>query len=700
MINCGKTWQCQLKNILLIIFCVLMLIQQTLSVNAYYDQTNKCSSEVLLNKPNITYNPAPLENYVKEGSIKIINIEDEDLFGSSKSNSKEELVEDKSLTQNEHDYDWESGTYYLYRSHYNSDLSVVLNEVNDSFLYSTKDPVKMNITKEVKFITFDFELDIQKSIVDFIEEKGYEVIGYQKEVSEDGTEEKLKRVNFKKGEKPEQIILRFGMIDKSIGIPDEQLSPNDVSFIWVAISEGVSNKSINKDVKEIIEFLELDSTLWDNANLYKYTNSEYVVIDGEWINLSGLSVKLIIPTKWNEITIDWKTKTLNVDFEIELNNTIIEFMENQGYEESGQIEVSDELKGLVFSKGELDIFISVGEGGKTDKGLLQAGESVIWAEGPKYLVNDGDINNEIKNMLSVLKIEPNEWDNVKEDEQSKNRIVLVPSVDIDSDKFNWNKAMQVELTWLINQTVIKGLVEKDIQEISGKVKAGHAGYNSRIISYNGTWIPYFETGISLEKGDTYDFHINLKDLPETAPGENVSISLGVKYSFHTIIFYICLVSIIIIIGILSFTRLKKRFVLENINRKNIYEIIKAKPGIYFNELLRELNIKPGALSYHLNVLERKEYIKSIQDNNYRRFYLYGAKSDFKLALTNIQQRIISVVNERPGITQSNISKTIGSNKMVVNYNVKILRDAGILDLEKNGRVSQCYLTNIAKYYNG
>ena len=78
--------------------------------------------------------------------------------------------------------------------------------------------------------------------------------------------------------------------------------------------------------------------------------------------------------------------------------------------------------------------------------------------------------------------------------------------------------------------------------------------------------------------------------------------------------------------------------------------------------------------------------------------MFGTKSDLKIALTSIQLRILSVVDERPGISQSSISKTIGKNRMLVNYHIKILSDAGIVLIEKSGRESACYTGSNAENY--
>jgi predicted transcriptional regulator len=68
----------------------------------------------------------------------------------------------------------------------------------------------------------------------------------------------------------------------------------------------------------------------------------------------------------------------------------------------------------------------------------------------------------------------------------------------------------------------------------------------------------------------------------------------------------------------------------------------------------------------------------------------------RIRLTAIQLAILGIVDQSPGISQSNISKNLGRNRMIVNYHIKILRDANMLSLEKVGRESMCYTTEIAK----
>ena len=350
---------------------------------------------------------------------------------------------------------------------------------------------------------------------------------------------------------------------------------------------------------------------------------------------------------------------------------------------------------MVFSKGDIKIYIGSGEGGKTPDDQTMAGESFIWVEGPKGEL-DESIDLDVKSLLEFLNLDPIDWDNAARKTQSYNRY-LNPIVNIEPELFDWSTAMRTELEWLIEESIISGLTEEDLQQIVSKVEIGNVGYNNRLLYWNNTWVPFDETGGLLIRLDweSIESQLDLNDLPDSVPGVAGEDPKGFDI---TILIIGGTIIVFIAIGTFSYSRLKRKSILDNLNRKNIYENIKANPGIHYMALQRELDIPPGVLAYHLNVLEKKEYIKSMQDSKYRRFYLSGVKSDLKMALTSVQMRILNVVNKNPGISQSKISDAIGKNRMLVNYHIRILTDAGILTLEKRGRESQCYTTSATAYY--
>lgn len=306
--------------------------------------------------------------------------------------------------------------------------------------------------------------------------------------------------------------------------------------------------------------------------------------------------------------------------------------------------------------------------------------------------------------LSVSLVIPTEWVEEPLDDPNSTgdpEMILAPTVDIDPAILDWTQAMQMELGWLVDQSIITGLTETDLQEIGSGVGSWYAGWDYRIVYENGDWLPYNETQSPFEVFHGI-YQLDEDTLPETVPypilgGDVPEPDVTEDEDYSTLVYAGALI-VIVLLGAFSYSRLKRRSVLDNLNRKNIFEQIKTNPGVHFNQLLRDLDMQPGSMSYHLNVLEKKEYVKSIQDGNYRRFFLYGASTDLKIALTSIQLRILSIVDERPGITQTKISKSIGKNRMLVNYHIKILRDAGILNIERSGRETLCYTTSAAMVY--
>jgi len=159
-----------------------------------------------------------------------------------------------------------------------------------------------------------------------------------------------------------------------------------------------------------------------------------------------------------------------------------------------------------------------------------------------------------------------------------------------------------------------------------------------------------------------------------------------------IISAVAVLTILTFIGFFTYTRLKSKSLLDNVNRKHIYDAIREEPGMYFSQLSRRLSLKQGVLSHHLNMLEKNSYIRSLQDGKCRRFYLYDQKINYILTLTEVQQAILYLITQNPGVTQTQISSTMGRNKMVVNYHIRILKDIGLLFLDREGRETHCYLT--------
>lgn len=152
------------------------------------------------------------------------------------------------------------------------------------------------------------------------------------------------------------------------------------------------------------------------------------------------------------------------------------------------------------------------------------------------------------------------------------------------------------------------------------------------------------------------------------------------------------VMVLLSLPIFYYSRLSKKKIFENRTRHDLIELIGSNPGIYFNEIKRVLGNKPGSLLYHLNVLERNEIIRSRLIGNYRSFCLFDERNGPDLILTLFQRLLLFKVYSQPGLTQTEMSRQIGKSRTVIFYNASILRDFGLIFVDKNGRTTRYYVS--------
>jgi DNA-binding MarR family transcriptional regulator len=142
-----------------------------------------------------------------------------------------------------------------------------------------------------------------------------------------------------------------------------------------------------------------------------------------------------------------------------------------------------------------------------------------------------------------------------------------------------------------------------------------------------------------------------------------------------------------------YSRIQKEDVLDQFVRGQIYGYIKTNPGVHYNQILRKVGVKNGTLSYHLGVLEKTELIQSRREGlKYRVFYPTGMnfpKAE-RFRLTDLQIRILESVKSQPGLTQKEIARVLEKKPQTINYNIKVLDQAGLISVVKVGRRTTCY----------
>ena len=135
------------------------------------------------------------------------------------------------------------------------------------------------------------------------------------------------------------------------------------------------------------------------------------------------------------------------------------------------------------------------------------------------------------------------------------------------------------------------------------------------------------------------------------------------------------------------TRLKREEVLDNKTRHALLGIIIANPGIHYNAIMKEFDLKNGVAAYHLSVLEEKNYIRSARDGRLKRFYSTDVKvpTDLRLTPEEIREAITDLVVAQPGISQKEVVNELGIDDGTVGYHLRSMVESGELHSAKQGR---------------
>jgi DNA-binding MarR family transcriptional regulator/PKD repeat protein len=144
-----------------------------------------------------------------------------------------------------------------------------------------------------------------------------------------------------------------------------------------------------------------------------------------------------------------------------------------------------------------------------------------------------------------------------------------------------------------------------------------------------------------------------------------------------------------------FSRIKRDEVLDNFERGRIYQYILINPGDYFSHIKEMLDLNSGTLTYHLKVLEQREFIKSRTDGRVKRFYPYSMKVDGG-PHRDIQTRILELLAFNPNLTQKEIARALGIHVSTVNYHINMMVGAGLLRSDRTDRVQRYEVQYIAQ----
>ncbi len=219
----------------------------------------------------------------------------------------------------------------------------------------------------------------------------------------------------------------------------------------------------------------------------------------------------------------------------------------------------------------------------------------------------------------------------------------------------------------------------------------------------------FLQGSLIDLQENTDYYITIFELKESPLLENLWWILIIIAGFLALVIiiskkdYIRMIKERITPVETGVHRLSLEDVLENQNRNKIIDIILKQPGIHFNELLRETELAPGNLVWHLDILETYKIIGKKRIGNFLAYFPYYQKNpisniDIELEKSKLTLEILQRIEEKPGIWNSLITKEMEVDHKTIHYHVKKLIELGLIHIKKDGRKKKLYPNLDADYY--
>ncbi|MFX0032000.1 MAG: winged helix-turn-helix transcriptional regulator [Candidatus Hodarchaeota archaeon] len=151
-------------------------------------------------------------------------------------------------------------------------------------------------------------------------------------------------------------------------------------------------------------------------------------------------------------------------------------------------------------------------------------------------------------------------------------------------------------------------------------------------------------------------------------------------------------------------RLSLEEVLENENRNKIIDLILKRPGIHFNELLRETGIAAGNLVWHLDILETYKVIGKQRISNFIAYFPYYQKNpvsnlNIELSKSKLTLEILEMIEREPGLWNNLITKRLKVDHKTIQYHIDKLKELGLINFKKDGRKKKIYPNLDADYFN-
>jgi DNA-binding transcriptional ArsR family regulator len=141
-----------------------------------------------------------------------------------------------------------------------------------------------------------------------------------------------------------------------------------------------------------------------------------------------------------------------------------------------------------------------------------------------------------------------------------------------------------------------------------------------------------------------------------------------------------------------YLRTVREDVFDNEKRLEMYNHIAEKQPVVYSDIKKSCNLSHGEIYWHSHIMTQLGLIR-VEKKGFNLFFkLYGKRlpeGEF-VRLTDIQKSINDLINEKPGVTQTEIVNKIGLKQQNISYNLGKLEQKGKIRVEKIGRIKHYY----------
>jgi predicted transcriptional regulator len=133
-------------------------------------------------------------------------------------------------------------------------------------------------------------------------------------------------------------------------------------------------------------------------------------------------------------------------------------------------------------------------------------------------------------------------------------------------------------------------------------------------------------------------------------------------------------------------------ILELETRKEIFEYVKANPGVHFSQAKRELDMETGLLQHHLDTLENYDVLMSEDHQGKRRLFVAEElDSEEREILSSLRyettRHVLLFLIQEEKARNGGIAEEVGVAPATVSWHVSRLIEEGIISEVRDGRTT-------------